>query len=53
MQLALEALDIDSVTWTEQALTVSPIFRSAHFLKPGSGIPSWQVAVKERLMSSG
>lgn len=36
-----------------QGLTVSPIFRSAHFLRPGSGFPSWQVAVKERLMSSG
>lgn len=36
-----------------QALTVSPIFKSAHFLKPGSGFPSWQVAVKERLKSSG
>lgn len=36
----------------EGTLTVSPIFRSAHFLKPGKGIPSWQVAVKDRLMSS-
>lgn len=51
-QLALEEGSA-ALTCTEHALTVSPIFRSAHFLKPGSGIPSWQVAVKDRLMSSG
>jgi len=36
-----------------KVLTVSPILRSAHLRRPVRGWPSWQVAVKDRLRSSG